>query len=75
MGEPVHLLRDKIPAQGSACCCRVEPLYGDMQRQAVAACDAFARDFEIYSIDETFLDLSHALRPIASHGSCRMSFY
>jgi len=29
-----------------------------MQRRVIAACESFARDFEIYSIDETFLDLA-----------------
>ena len=29
-----------------------------MQRRVVAAVGAFARDYEIYSIDETFLDLA-----------------
>lgn len=33
-------------------------LYGDMQRRVVAAIEPFARDFEIYSIDETFVDLA-----------------
>ncbi|WP_200912214.1 Y-family DNA polymerase [Sphingomonas sp. Leaf226] len=58
MGEPVHLLRDKIRAHGIRVLSSNYTLYGDMQRRVVAACDAFARDFEIYSIDETFLDLT-----------------
>ncbi|RZM05186.1 MAG: Y-family DNA polymerase, partial [Sphingomonas sp.] len=58
MGEPVHLLRDKIRAHGIRVLSSNYTLYGDMQRRVVAACDAFARDFEIYSIDETFLDLA-----------------
>ena len=32
--------------------------YGDMQRRVIAACEPFARYFEIYSIDATFLDLA-----------------
>ncbi|TXC71250.1 Y-family DNA polymerase [Sphingomonas ginsenosidivorax] len=58
MGDPVHLLRDKIRAHGIRVLSSNYALYGDMQRRVIAACDAFARDFEIYSIDETFLDLS-----------------
>ncbi len=58
MGDPVHLLRDKIRAHGIRVLSSNYTLYGDMQRRVIAACDAFARDFEIYSIDETFLDLS-----------------
>ncbi len=58
MGDPVHLMRDKIRAHGIRVLSSNYTLYGDMQRRVIAACDAFARDFEIYSIDETFLDLS-----------------
>jgi DNA polymerase V len=58
MGDPVHLLRDKVRAHGIRVLSSNYTLYGDMQRRVIAACDAFARDFEIYSIDETFLDLS-----------------
>lgn len=58
MGDPVHLLRDKIRAHGIRVLSSNYTLYGDMQRRVVAAVDGFARDYEIYSIDETFLDLA-----------------
>ncbi len=58
MGDPIHHLRDKVRAHGIRVLSSNYTLYGDMQRRVVAACEAFARDFEIYSIDETFLDLS-----------------
>lgn len=58
MGDPVHLLRDKIKAHGIRVLSSNYTLYGDMQRRVVAAVDGFARDYEIYSIDETFLDLA-----------------
>ncbi|MGI4731237.1 MAG: Y-family DNA polymerase [Janthinobacterium lividum] len=58
MGEPIHHLRDKVRAHGIRVLSSNYTLYGDMQRRVVAACEAFARDFEIYSIDETFLDLA-----------------
>ena len=58
MGDPVHLLRDKIKAHGIRVLSSNYTLYGDMQRRVVAAVSGFARDYEIYSIDETFLDLA-----------------
>jgi len=58
MGEPAFLIRDKIKAHGIRVLSSNYTLYGDMQRRVVAAVEGFARDFEIYSIDETFLDLA-----------------
>ena len=58
MGDPVHLLRDKIKAHGIRVLSSNYTLYGDMQRRVIAAVDGFARDYEVYSIDETFLDLA-----------------
>lgn len=58
MGEPEFLIRDKIKAHGIRVLSSNYTLYGDMQRRVVAAVEGFARDFEIYSIDETFLDLA-----------------
>lgn len=58
MGDPVHLIRDKIRAHGIRVLSSNYTLYGDMQRRILAAIAPLARDFEVYSIDETFLDLS-----------------
>jgi hypothetical protein len=58
MGDPIHHLRDKVKQHGIQVRSSNYALYGDMQRRVIAACEAFARDFEIYSIDETFLDLT-----------------
>lgn len=58
MGDPVHLIRDKIKAHGIRVLSSNYALYGDMQRRVVAAIEPFARDFEIYSIDETFVDFA-----------------
>ncbi|WP_260598870.1 Y-family DNA polymerase [Sphingomonas endolithica] len=57
MGDPIHHLRDKVREHSIRVLSSNYTLYGDMQRRVVAACAAFARDSEIYSIDETFLDL------------------
>ncbi|MEG8058032.1 Y-family DNA polymerase [Sphingomonas sp. 22L2VL55-3] len=58
MGDPIHHLRDKVKQHGIQVRSSNYALYGDMQRRVIAACESFARDFEIYSIDETFLDLT-----------------
>lgn len=58
MGDPLHLLRDRIERHGIRVLSSNYTLYGDMQRRVVAAIQDFARDFEIYSIDETFVDLA-----------------
>jgi DNA polymerase V len=58
MGDPIHHLRNKVRAHGIRVLSSNYTLYGDMQRRVIAACEAFARDHEIYSIDETFLDLA-----------------
>ena len=58
MGDPLHLLRDRIERHGIRVLSSNYTLYGDMQRRVVAAIRDFARDFEIYSIDETFVDLA-----------------
>lgn len=58
MGDPIHHLRDKVRTHGIRVLSSNYTLYGDMQRRVIAACEAFACDFEIYSIDETFLDLA-----------------
>jgi DNA polymerase V len=58
MGAPVHLMRDLIRRNGVRVLSSNYALYGDMQRRVVAAIEPFARDFEIYSIDETFVDFT-----------------
>lgn len=58
MGDPLHHLRDLIRQHEIRVRSSNYALYGDMQRRVVAACEAFVRDFEIYSIDEIFLDLA-----------------
>jgi len=58
MGDPIHHLRDVVRRHGIRVLSSNYTLYGDMQRRVIAACEPFARDFEFYSIDETFLDLA-----------------
>ena len=56
MGDPIHLIQDTVKKHGIAVRSSNYTLYADMQRRVLAATDAFARDIEIYWIDETFLD-------------------
>ena len=58
MGDPLHLIADKIRKHGIAVRSSNYTLYGDMQRRILAAVQPFARDIEIYSIDENFLDMA-----------------
>ncbi len=58
MGDPLHFLKDKIKKHGIQVRSSNYTLYGDMQRRILAAIEPFARDVEIYSIDENFLDMS-----------------
>lgn len=58
MGDPAHHLRDLIRQHGIKVRSSNYTLYGDMQRRVLAAVEPFVRDFEIYSIDEIFLDLA-----------------
>lgn len=58
MGDPVHLIRDRLNRHGVKVLSSNYTLYGDMQRRVVAAVEDFASEIEIYSIDESFVDLT-----------------
>jgi DNA polymerase V len=58
MGEPVHMIRDKIKDHGIRVLSSNYTLYGDMSRRVVDAINGFSPHTEVYSIDETFVDLS-----------------
>ncbi|MBS9720144.1 Y-family DNA polymerase [Tianweitania sp. BSSL-BM11] len=58
MGEPVHLFRDKVERHGIKILSSNYTLYGDMSRRVVAALHAFSPSLEVYSIDETFVDMT-----------------
>ena len=57
MGEPAHLIRDKIERHGIRVFSSNYTLYGDMSRRVNECLGQFTLESEIYSIDETFLDL------------------
>lgn len=56
MGEPLHLLRDKIAAYGVRVFSSNYTLYGDISRRVVEVYEDYTPNVEIYSIDECFLD-------------------
>lgn len=56
MGEPVHLIRDKIEAHGVRVFSSNYTLYGDISRRVVAVYEDYSPRVEVYSIDECFLD-------------------
>lgn len=58
MGDRLHFLKDRIKKHGIQVRSSNYALYGDMQRRILAAIEPFARDVEIYSIDENFLNMS-----------------
>ncbi|MES3057385.1 Y-family DNA polymerase [Sphingomonas faeni] len=70
MGDPIHLIRDRLTKHGVVVRSSNYTLYGDMQRRVVAAVEDFASEVEIYSIDETFLDLEpFAGRNLVEHAN------
>ncbi|GEP04012.1 Y-family DNA polymerase [Methylobacterium oxalidis] len=58
MGEPYFKIRDMCRAQGVRVFSSNYTLYGDMSARTNAVYRDFAKAVEIYSIDESFLDLS-----------------
>jgi DNA polymerase V len=58
MGEPLHLIRDKVEAHGIRVFSSNYTLYGDISRRIVEVYEDFTPNIEIYSIDECFLDFT-----------------
>ena len=56
MGDPLHLIRDKVEAHGVRVFSSNYTLYADMSRRVVDTYEDFTSRVEIYSIDECFLD-------------------
>jgi len=57
MGEPAHLFRDKTKEHGIRLFSSNYTLYGDISRRVAATISDFSPRTEIYSIDETFVDM------------------
>jgi DNA polymerase V len=58
MGEPAHLFRDKTREHGIRLFSSNYTLYGDISRRVASTIATFSPRTEVYSIDETFVDLS-----------------
>lgn len=58
MGEPAHKRREFFDRHGVTVFSSNYALYGDMSARVMRTLSGFARDTEIYSIDECFLRLS-----------------
>lgn len=58
MGDPLHLIQDKVEKHGIRVFSSDYTLYGDISRRVVEVYADFTPDLEIYSIDECFLDFS-----------------
>lgn len=56
MGEPLHLMQEKIDRHGVRVFSSNYTLYGDISRRVVDVYRDYSPDVEIYSIDECFLD-------------------
>ena len=70
MGDPIHLIRDRLDRHGMRVMSSNYTLYGDMQRRVLAAVEDFASEVEIYSIDESFIDLTpFADRDLVAHAN------
>jgi DNA polymerase V len=62
MGQPLFEIRDLIEQHNGALFSSNYPLYADMSARVMSTLASFAPRAEIYSIDESFLDVSH-IRP------------
>jgi DNA polymerase V len=58
MGEPAHKFKDKTREHGILLLSSNYTLYGDISRRVAATIAEFSPRTEVYSIDETFVDLS-----------------
>tara|TARA_R110000850_G_scaffold141856_1_gene263898 strand:- start:3909 stop:5180 length:1272 start_codon:yes stop_codon:yes gene_type:complete len=58
MGQPLHLIRDKVEAHGVRVFSSNYTLYGDISLRIVEVYEDFTPNVEIYSIDECFLDFT-----------------
>lgn len=63
MGAPWFQIRDSYLKAGGRVRSSNYALYGDMSRRVNAVYERFADEVEIYSIDESFLDLTNAPDP------------
>ena len=58
MGAPMFMIRDLVKREGVRVFSSNYTLYGDMSRRMNTVYERFASDIEVYSIDESFLDMT-----------------
>lgn len=70
MGAPWHQLRELATREGIIAYSSNYALYADMSNRVVEVLGQFSANLEVYSIDESFLDLSgyHGLSSAGLHG-------
>ncbi|WP_276488409.1 translesion error-prone DNA polymerase V subunit UmuC [Ectopseudomonas mendocina] len=68
MGEPFFKIRDQVQAHGVLAFSSNYALYGDVSARVVRVLRGLAPRLEVYSIDESFLDLAGLGRPLAGYG-------
>ena len=64
MGAPYHQIRKLCERNGVVVLSSNYELYGDMSGRVVSVLSRFAPELEVYSIDESFLDLSGVSDPL-----------
>ena len=68
MGEPYFKIRDLVRDHGVLAFSSNYALYGDISARVQAVLRELAPRIEVYSIDESFLDLAGLGRPLAAYG-------
>ncbi|MBY5819887.1 Y-family DNA polymerase [Rhizobium leguminosarum] len=69
MGEPAHFFRQKTKEHGIRLFSSNYTLYGDISRRVASTIADFSPITEIYSVDETFVDLSGFGRKMLDHAA------
>lgn len=68
MGEPYFKIRDLIEPHGVEVFSSNYSLYGNISARVASVLREMAPRMEVYSIDESFLDLTGVHRPLAAYG-------
>ena len=68
MGGPIFQYDALVKQTGAAVCSSNYPLYGDMSRRVMEILKSFARECEVYSIDESFLHWPQTPRSLMAYG-------
>lgn len=66
MGEPWHKLKDLAKQHGIRAFSSNYTLYGDMSQRAVEVLSTFTPNLEVYSVDESFLQIESVLKLYSS---------